>query len=626
MKIAVFDLEANGLLDTVTQCWCGTFKSLDGKEIKSFGPSEIQAMLSYMDEHDVLIGHNIIGYDFPMLKKCYGYVYKGKKVDTLIMSRLLNPKRLLPPHAKNKRAGPHGIYAWGVRVGVDKPEHDDWSQFSDAMMHRNKEDVEINWLVYKELLKEAAGKNYKHAFLLTFKLFEHLQEQEEYGWLVDKPYMLGRIDHLQRRIAWIDKVVGPKLPLILEIEELKEKGEYKYVKKPFLKSGAYSAGTELFVQSLGINDDPRPVVGPYSRINFRHVNLDSNAETKDFLLGLGWEPLEWNTNDDGERTSPKMSKDDPFDGIEGKLGRLVALRVQARQRKSIIEGLCSLIREDGRIGSAVANMAVTGRLTHRNIVNIPGAKSFYGKFMRKMFICGDGKVLVSTDSDSCQLRMLAGRMGNKEYTDAIVNGKKEDKTDNHSMTEKVAGLDSRDTAKTVMYCLLFGGGDAKLGKSAKKPGQGKQVREALYGGLTGLGELMEKLTAEWRSTAKRKFNAKFNRMEYFNGSITGLDGRPILVPSEHAILVYLLQSDEAIMMTAAYNRANMLLRKKYEYGRDFGTVCFYHDEFTFECRADIAEDVRRISEESIAWAGRYYNISCPHIGQGKLGKNWYEVH
>lgn len=626
MNVFIFDIEANGLLHVVSQVWCGVFKSVDGKETKKFTPEQIPAMLKFMDECDVLIGHNILGYDLPVLRKLYGYEYKGKKVDTLIMSRILNPKRILPPHAKDRKAGPHSIYAWGVRVGVDKPEHEDWENYSPEMLHRCSEDVEINLKVYHELLKEAKGGNWRNAFLLSFKLFEHLADQEEYGWLADKPYMLKKIQQLDRIISFIDKVVTPQLPQVLEIEEQKEKGEYKYVSKPFLKSGAYSQSVSNWYAGNNLSPADWPVCGPFTRVTFRVTNLNSNAETKDFLLGAGWEPLEWNTNDDGERTSPKLSKDDTFEGIEGKAGKYVARRVQCRQRKSIIEGLIECIRPDGRIPGAVASMAATGRLTHRNIVNIPGAKSFFGKQMRKMFTSGEGKVLVSTDSDSCQLRMLAGRMNNEKYTDAIVNGDKSKGTDNHSMTMKVAELDSRDTAKTTMYCLLFGGGDVKLGKSAKKPGQGKDVRDRLYRGLEGLGELMEMLLNEWRSTAKRRYNATFNRMEYYDGKITGLDGRPIVVPSEHALLVYLLQSDEAIMMTAAYNKANMELRKRFKYGEQFGCVCFYHDEFTFECDIEIAPIVKRISEQSIEWAGKFFNISCPHKGDGKIGRNWYEVH
>jgi DNA polymerase I-like protein with 3'-5' exonuclease and polymerase domains len=218
-------------------------------------------------------------------------------------------------------------------------------------------------------------------------------------------------------------------------------------------------------------------------------------------------------------------------------------------------------------------------------------------------------------------------MDNPVYTKALIEGKKEDGSDNHSLTAKIGELESRDIAKNVMYCLLFGGGDVKLAKTARKPqGTGPQLRDRLYRGLDGLGEIVERITKEWKKTARQRYSPKFNRMEYFDGYITGLDGRPIKVPYEHQLLVYLLQSDEAIMMTKAYNKLWQDLSEKYVFGKDFGVVCWYHDEYTIECREEIAEDVRKISEDAIAWAGNFYNISCPHVGQGKIGKNWYSIH
>lgn len=50
------------------------------------------------------------------------------------------------------------------------------------------------------------------------------------------------------------------------------------------------------------------------------------------------------------------------------------------------------------------------------------------------------------------------------------------------------------------------------------------------------------------------------------------------------------------------------------------------DEYTIECKKEIAEDVKRISEECIRDAGEYYRISCPHAGEGAIGKNWYSIH
>lgn len=628
MKIFVMDTEANNLYPAVDRIHCGVFSSLDGKEVYKYTPSFMEDMMEFMDSCDVLIGHNVIGYDFPMMKKVLGYEYKGKVVDTLIISRLLNPNRRLPVHAANQGAGPHSIYAWGVRVGVDKPEHNDWENYSEAMLHRCSEDVEINRLVYHELMAEAKGQGWRDAFLLTFKLFQNLQEQEDYGWLVDQDLMHKNISILEKMMQDIDDEVIPQLPFILEIQEIKKAGVYAYVKKPFLKSGLYSESTQRFISELQLDGADRTVLGCYSRISFRKVDVNSRNETVEFLLNEGWEPKEYNYNKEtGERTSPKLSKDDPFDGVEGEVGKLVARRVQCRHRKSLIEGLLELVRPDGRIASAVAGVAVTGRLKHRGIVNIPQAKSFFGKELRSMFIAAPGKVLVSTDSDGNQLRQLAARMNDPDYIEALCNGDKDKGTDLHSVNQKAAGLSNRDDAKTFIYGFLFGAGDAKIGKIVKAgAARGKQLKEDFLKGLPKLGELLERLQLEWRATAKKRFNAKFGRVEYYDGIVTGLDGRPIKVASEHAILVYVLQSDEAIQLSAAYNWTIDKLKKRFDYGTQVHVVSFFHDEYSFECDPDIAEEVKRISEEGIAWAGRYYGIECPHVGNGKIGQNWYEVH
>ena len=627
-KVRVFDIEANGLLRQATKIHCIVFSDLKKQEVVKFGPDELTKALDYLQSCDVLIGHNILEYDLPLIEKLHGIKFKGAKVDTLIMSRLLNPKRFLPPNAKDRKAGPHSLYAWGVRCGIDKPEHEDWENFSPEMMHRCVEDVSINVTTYHMLMDEAKGGEWKNAFLLTFKFVENLQRQEEYGWKVDRPWMEWCISTLEKRLERIDKAVVPRLPYLVDILEIKKDGERQFIRKPFLKSGKKAESVYSYAAKWNLGQEfVDAVVGPFSRILFRKVDMGSGEETKNFLLSLGWEPLEWNTNDAGERTSPKLSKDDPFEGLTDGVGSLIARRVQYRHRQSALKGLLELIREDGAIPSIATGLTDTYRLKHKNIVNIPAAKSLFGWQMRKCFIAREGMVLVSTDSDSCQLRMLGGRMNNADYINAIINGDKSKGTDLHSLTKKIGDIESRDLAKNVMYCLLFGGGDTKLGKTAKKPGQGAQLREKLYKGFDGLGEHMEDLERQWTSTARRVYNKVMRRMELVDGKIRGLDGRPITVPFKHQLLVYELQSDEAIMMQAAYNKAIMdLERKGLRYGSDFGSVCHYQDEFTFETKPEYAELVKEVSENAIVWAGKFYKIICPHKGDGKIGNNWYAVH
>lgn len=128
-KVAVFDIEADGLLDVATRVHCGVVSNLKGDDVRSYLPHQIPNLLKDLGSCDVLIGHNILGYDLPLLESLYGFKYRGKVVDTLVMSRLQKPDRRLPPHAKDKRAGGHGLYAWGVRLGHDKVDvaEEEWA-------------------------------------------------------------------------------------------------------------------------------------------------------------------------------------------------------------------------------------------------------------------------------------------------------------------------------------------------------------------------------------------------------------------------------------------------------------------------------------------------------------------
>jgi DNA polymerase-1 len=173
---------------------------------------------------------------------------------------------------------------------------------------------------------------------------------------------------------------------------------------------------------------------------------------------------------------------------------------------------------------------------------------------------------------------------------------------------------------------MFGASDNKLGKMVGGgKDEGKKVREALLSVSTGFQELVNNLTAEWRSNAKRRTN-KWGKIEYYDGHVTGLDGRPIFIGSEHAILVYVLQSDEAICMTTAYVWLNKELTKRWKWNEDFGIVNWNHDEYTVECRSELAEEVSKIAKSCITKAGTYLKINCPQEGSSSIGNNWYEIH
>ena len=151
VRVLVYDTEADGLLDAATTIHCAVTK-MDGV-VTQYTPVDITRFisdLSNLGDDTVIVCHNQLGYDLRLMEKLYGYRHRGVVLDTLVMSRLLNPERL----------GRHGLESWGERLGRSKPSHEDWSRFTPAMLHRCKEDTEINYLVYKALMKEGGLNEY----------------------------------------------------------------------------------------------------------------------------------------------------------------------------------------------------------------------------------------------------------------------------------------------------------------------------------------------------------------------------------------------------------------------------------------------------------------------------------
>lgn len=624
MKVGTFDIETNGFLDETTKVWCAVVKDHVTGSVKSFDPSTINNLCNHLDTFDVLIGHNCVAFDFPVLKKIFGWEYAGKVVDTVLMSRTQRPSRTNPKGYDGR--APHSVEAWGHRLGVYKKEHEEWDVYSDDMLERCAQDVALQYKIYKALLAEGRGEGWANVHKLNVKIFQHLQEQERYGWTIDRGHLQKSLHTLDRWIDRINRALTPHLPLVVDILETKKDGEYGYVRKPFKKDGTPS-------RSLAGYDGgslSEHVGGVFSRICFRPVDLDSTVEVKKFLLEQGWQPEKWNEKD-GQRTSPNLSKNDPFKGIQGTLGRLVTRRIQCRQRKSVLEGWQHAIREDGRLSTGVGGIATTGRLRHKGIVNVPSttSRAFFAKQMRQCFVAKEGWVMVGCDSKGNQMRQLAGRMNDDEFTKAVLFGKSEDKTDLHSLNQKRSGAATRTLAKNFFYgSVLFGAGDKKTAELLETTkDKAREIKDKYMGEMPKLQAVVDGLVKEWRVTAKQRFNKKWNKVEHYDGYITGVDGRPILVAFEKDLLCYALQSDEAIHMGVAY----VMIHKwaaalGWELGKDWGMLIWMHDEFQMECREEIKEELGQLACDAIKWAGEFLNIGCPHDGDYMVGMNWSETH
>ena len=195
--------------------------------------------------------------------------------------------------------------------------------------------------------------------------------------------------------------------------------------------------------------------------------------------------------------------------------------------------------------------------------------------------------------------MLAHYMNDKEYTNEIING------DIHTANQKLAGLESRDQAKTFIYALIYGAGDEKLGSVAKGSRRtGKKLRESFISNLPSFKNLRNRI-----------------EREASKGKIKGLDGRTLIIRNEYSALNTLLQSAGAIVMIEALVCFSNLISNL-----DANVVANVHDEWQVEVYKDHAEEVGDLGVKAIREAGVRLFLNCPLDGEYKVGLNWSETH
>ena len=161
----VFDLESNGLLNNASRIHCIALQfcennttevyndekySVQAKELP-MGSRSITTAISHLEVADTVVGHNIIGYDLPLIKKLYPYfTYPPVIVDTLLLSRLYHPnlydidKKQEWKDMPTKLYGSHSLEAYGYRLGEAKGHFGkttDWSEWSQEMQDYCEQDV-----------------------------------------------------------------------------------------------------------------------------------------------------------------------------------------------------------------------------------------------------------------------------------------------------------------------------------------------------------------------------------------------------------------------------------------------------------------------------------------------------
>jgi len=449
MKL-VFDIEGNGLAELTiekevpvieaTRIWCMCAMDVDTGKMYTFLEHEIEKGVKLLRSADVLIGHNIIQYDIPLLERLYGEI-NTKAYDTLIVSRLVYPDRRDHPFGGNS------LKAWGEYLKCNKIQYAlGFEEFHDSMVSYCKQDV-----------------------IITKKIFD---TQRDSGFLSDYPKSI-KLEHDVAKIlaSQMDNGIGFNL-------DAANKLEYDLLMEKVLIEDEMSETFKPITEERWSDK-----TGKRLKDRVTYFNPGSRKQIADRLHSkYGWR-------------GPKTEKGNP------KVDSGVLRKLNYPEAKTLVKYfdiikmlsqlsdwiLRSVSSRDGRIHGCVNTQGtVTGRMTasQPNLQQVSGDPR-----ARALFVPRDSWVQVGVDASGLEARLLANRMARWDdgsYGKTVLDG------DIHTVNQKAAGLSTREDAKTFFYALIYGAGDTKIGNIVgKRAKEGKLMKNKFFDNMPALKNLMD---------------------------------------------------------------------------------------------------------------------------------------
>ena len=581
MRTFSCDIETDGLNPTVI--WCIALQDVHDKQIITFHGDTLNLFKPFIEsEAMTLVFHNGIAFDVPVLERLLGVVFDDGNYnviqieDTLVMSQLDEPRR----------EGGHSLANWGEIMGFEKGEHDDWSKFSDEMLEYCKKDVEITTKVYRLMLQKGLSKD---ALQLEYATKEHCSLQERNGWKFDQRGAMDVLQQINEDLRKVEEEVHKKfVPLPVWKSKTPVKNKFK---KDHTRTKGYQAEVDLQCHT---NEK-----GDYGYYSYPEFNLGSRQQVGRHLVHYGWKPTVFTMTG-----KPKVDESTLKD-VDIPEAKLIARYLMLQKRQGQVNSWLDEYDEDtGRIHARVHTM---GTVTHRmsssnpNLQQVTASGKEYGSEMRALFTVPEDKVLVGADLSGLELRCLAHYMKDDKYTKALLT------EDIHTVNQKSAGLETRDESKRFIYAFLYGAGDFLIGKIVGGGiKEGKEVKAKFLDNTPSLKKL--------RESVRRASN---------KGYLKALDGRRVLVRSEHASLNFLLQSAGAIISKRAWETFHNMAG--YE-GLEYKQLGVIHDEIQIECNPDDAEAIGYLIVDAMEFTTEYYKLNCPITGTFKIGRNWNDTH
>lgn len=648
----VIDIEANGL-ENPDKIWCVVCKDIDTGEINIFrnildDKEEYIRFRDYCTQVNTVVGHNHLGYDLPVVERLLGkpYLSNAKAIDTLIVSRLVD----------YSRPGGHSIEQYGQEFGYPKIEFNDFSKFSEEMVTYCIRDVEIAEKVYRKYQKIIDDPSWSPSIKLEHEFQFIVNDLHDNGFAFNTTKAQKILDEVTASLSSLDKEIADAFPERLKL--------IREIHPKVTKHGTLSRTDFRWVADgdLSIYNG-----GPFSRCEWVAFNPSSHKQIISILNNAGWKPVnKTKTHIEIEREYNRLKnsrqRDNSFDTRLKELytklesarvsawkvdeenlstlppsapapSRLLAKRILLEARRRTLTEWLSLVGEDGRIrGEFFGIGAWTHRMAHRNpnTANIPnefdtqGNKKLYGKEMRSLWVAPKNRLLVGVDAEGIQLRIFAHYINDPEFTRSLVEGKKDDKTDPHSLNQRILGsvCKSRAAAKRFIYALLLGAGLSKLAEIL-----GCSVQET----QEALDRLISRYTG-WATLRAEVFPQDARR-----GYFIGLDGRKVPIPGDtegsrkHLAMSGYLQNGEAVCMKLATVKFYPELHKL-----GGKLVNFVHDEWQSECKnnMEVAIQIAKLKADALRQVGEDLKLNCPLAGSYwnddlkdyTIGTNWSVTH
>ena len=165
--------------------------------------------------------HNCHSYDKTIVEKtvekCLIPTHKWR--DTFNQSKVQFFDRSCPKGAKSA----HGLQAYGIKMGRNKPPVKDFSKISPLMLHRGVEDVFIQRFTQHFLDKEALqlktklGIDFTEALAIEDEYTQGNARQEKRGVMVDVAHMRSCIEWLDKETDLLADKIEPMLPPTVKV-------------------------------------------------------------------------------------------------------------------------------------------------------------------------------------------------------------------------------------------------------------------------------------------------------------------------------------------------------------------------------------------------------------------------